>query len=226
MSPEVTIDLLRDRLGATVSRDDGSAVVSGVAYDSRRVERGDLFCCVPGAHVDGHDFAGTAADAGAVALLVDHDLTIDLPQLRVADVRRAMATASSLVAGDPSHDLVVIGVTGTNGKTTVTHLLEAILLEAGRATAVLGTLSGAAHHTGGARSPDGGSRPVATTAPRWWRWRCRRTRSRCTGSTAPASPRRCSRTSRGTTSTSTRRWSRTSRPRPGCSRRSSRPRPS
>lgn len=142
MSSEVPLAPLADVLGATAISDVGSAVVTGVAFDSRRVVPGDLFCCVPGDHVDGHDFAEAAASAGAAALLVDHEVAVDLPQLRVDDVRAAMAVASSFVAGDPSSDVVVIGVTGTNGKTTVTYLLDAILREAGRSVAVLGTLSG------------------------------------------------------------------------------------
>ena len=95
MSPEIPLAQLAEVRGATAIGELGSAVVNGVAFDSRRVASGDLFCCVPGDHVDGHDFAQASVAAGAAALLVDHELTVAVPQLRVDDVRAAMAVASS-----------------------------------------------------------------------------------------------------------------------------------
>jgi UDP-N-acetylmuramoyl-L-alanyl-D-glutamate--2,6-diaminopimelate ligase len=114
-----------------------------VAYDSRSVGPGALFCCVPGQQVDGHAFASDAVRAGAVALLVEQRLAIDVVQVQVPDARIAMAIAAAELWGHPSRRLQVIGVTGTNGKTTVAHLIGTILSSAGRPCPVLGTLTGA-----------------------------------------------------------------------------------
>lgn len=116
--------------------------VSGVAYDSRRVEPGDLFCCLPGEVTDGHDHAGAAVERGAAALLVERLLPIDVPQAQVPDARRAMGLAAAAFWGHPSRDLTVVGITGTNGKTTTAHLLAAVFEEAGRPARALGTLTG------------------------------------------------------------------------------------
>jgi len=120
-----------------------SVHVRRVDYDSRQAEDGSLFCCVRGAVVDGHDHAPEAVERGSVALLVDRWLDVDVAQLRVGDVRSSMALAASAVSGHPSGDLDVVGVTGTNGKTTTTYLLQSVFEAAGRSAAVLGTLSGA-----------------------------------------------------------------------------------
>ncbi len=128
-------------IGAT-DEDAGRILIRGVTYDSRLVEPGWLFCCVPGSNVDGHRFADEAADRGAAALLVEHPLAGDLPQIEVTDARRSMGAVADAFWGRPSQRLTVVGVTGTNGKTTVTHMLAAILGAAGRRTEVLGTLSG------------------------------------------------------------------------------------
>jgi len=112
------------------------------AHDSRQVKPGDLFCCVSGRFHDGHDHAPAAVSAGAAALLVERRLGLGVPELVVPDVRRVMGPIASVLAGDPSSTLDVIGITGTNGKTTTTHLLAAILNRAGRNCGVIGTLSG------------------------------------------------------------------------------------
>jgi UDP-N-acetylmuramoyl-L-alanyl-D-glutamate--2,6-diaminopimelate ligase len=118
--------------------------VRAVVHDTHDVAPGSLFCCVRGGLVDGHDLAGGAVAAGAVALLVDHALPLAVPQVVVPDVRRAMGPIAAAFWGDPSHELVVVGVTGTSGKTTVTHLLCPVLEAAGLAPcAIIGTLSGA-----------------------------------------------------------------------------------
>jgi UDP-N-acetylmuramoyl-L-alanyl-D-glutamate--2,6-diaminopimelate ligase len=117
--------------------------VGGIAYDSRQVVPGDLFCCLPGAHTDGHDHAEAAVAAGAVALLVERPLPLVVAQVQVPDARRAMALASAAFFGHPSRAMQVVGVTGTNGKTTTVHLLAAAFEAAGRSARVLGTLSGA-----------------------------------------------------------------------------------
>jgi UDP-N-acetylmuramoyl-L-alanyl-D-glutamate--2,6-diaminopimelate ligase len=121
---------------------DAAVDVDDVAYDSRRVGPGSLFCCLVGERHDGHDFAADAVRAGAVALLVDHELDLEAVQAVVPDTRPAMANAAAALHGHPSRELDVVGVTGTNGKTTVTHVLKNILDGAGRRPEVLGTLSG------------------------------------------------------------------------------------
>jgi UDP-N-acetylmuramoyl-L-alanyl-D-glutamate--2,6-diaminopimelate ligase len=106
------------------------------------VTDGALFCCVPGAVVDGHDYAAGAVDAGAVALLCERSLPLTVAQVVVPETRAAMGPVAAVFHGDPSRALDVVGVTGTNGKTTTTHLLQAILEAAGRQAAVIGTLTG------------------------------------------------------------------------------------
>src|SRR5437762_492406 len=98
----------------------GAAVeIRELAYDAREVPRGSLFFCIRGARADGHDFAADAVASGAVALVVERRLELDVPQLVVADVRAAMPRAAVEFFGDPTARLPVAAVTGTNGKTTV-----------------------------------------------------------------------------------------------------------
>jgi UDP-N-acetylmuramoyl-L-alanyl-D-glutamate--2,6-diaminopimelate ligase len=117
--------------------------IAAVVHDTRAVVDGALFCCVRGSRVDGHDLASAAVAEGAAALLVDHELELDVPQLVVDDVRAALGPVSAAFWGHPSRHLTVIGVTGTAGKTTMTHLLAAIFAAAGRPCGIIGTLSGA-----------------------------------------------------------------------------------
>ena len=121
---------------------DGPAdtVVTGASFDSRSVGRGDLFFCLPGAKSDGHDFAGQAAAAGAAALCVERPTVAGLPEVTVTDVRRAMPLVSATLLDHPSRDLLVLGVTGTNGKTTTAYMLESILAAAGHRTGLIGTI--------------------------------------------------------------------------------------
>jgi UDP-N-acetylmuramoyl-L-alanyl-D-glutamate--2,6-diaminopimelate ligase len=125
------------------TRGDQAVGVEDLTLDSRQVRPGWLFCCVVGAERDGHDFAGEAVAAGASALLVERPLPFDVAQVVVEDTRIATAAVAAAVHGHPSADLLVVGVTGTNGKTTTTHLLSNVLTEAGMRSEVLGTLSGA-----------------------------------------------------------------------------------
>lgn len=115
------------------------------SHDSRQVGPGWLFCCVPGHQVDGHDFAADAVAAGASALLVERWLNLDVPQARVGSVRAAMGPAAAAVHEYPSDRLDVVGVTGTNGKTTTTYLLEAAFGAAARGTGVVGTVETRIH---------------------------------------------------------------------------------
>ncbi|MCW2956812.1 MAG: UDP-N-acetylmuramoyl-L-alanyl-D-glutamate--2,6-diaminopimelate ligase, partial [Thermoleophilia bacterium] len=112
----------------TVHGDADGVAVSGIAMDTRRIEPGALFFCVPGSSLDGHDFAADAIAQGAVALVVERHLPdVDVPQLQVPQVRAAMGPISDWFFGEPSRRLPVFGVTGTNGMTTTTYLLRAML---------------------------------------------------------------------------------------------------
>jgi UDP-N-acetylmuramoyl-L-alanyl-D-glutamate--2,6-diaminopimelate ligase len=117
--------------------------VRRIDYDSRQVGPGSLFACLPGSVADGHDHAPAAVQRGAVALLCERSLGLGVPEIVVDDARAALGPLASRFHGDPSRHLTVVGVTGTNGKTTVVHLLRAIGEADGRSTEVIGTLTGA-----------------------------------------------------------------------------------
>jgi UDP-N-acetylmuramoyl-L-alanyl-D-glutamate--2,6-diaminopimelate ligase len=116
------------------------AVVHDLAYDARDARSGSLFFCVPGQRADGHDFAPEAVANGAVALVVQRQLDLSVPQVVVADSRVAMAVAADEFFGRPTEELAVAGVTGTAGKTTTAFLLYAVLAAAGRRPGLLGTI--------------------------------------------------------------------------------------
>src|SRR4029450_7583875 len=103
--------------------------VSGLAYSSQDVTPGTLFFCIPGFRVDGHDFAPQAVERGAVALVSQRSLGLGVPEVVVPEVRAGMGPPAARFYGDPTDELDVVGITGTNGKTTtaflVRHLLEA-----------------------------------------------------------------------------------------------------
>src|SRR5690606_39117824 len=126
--------------GRLVARPSSDPEIVGISDDSRRVRSGDLFCAWSGTNVDGHAFVAAAERAGAVAALVDRVVpAASLPQVVVRDGRRAAAVAASAVYGDPQDRLRLVGVTGTNGKTTTTWLVRH-LLGARLRTASIGTL--------------------------------------------------------------------------------------
>jgi UDP-N-acetylmuramoyl-L-alanyl-D-glutamate--2,6-diaminopimelate ligase len=114
--------------------------IRDLSYDARDARPGSLFFCVPGTRADGHDFAAEAVANGAVALVVERPLELDVPQLVVPDPRRAMARAADELFGHPSQELEIAAVTGTNGKTTTAFLLYSILAAAGRRPGLLGTI--------------------------------------------------------------------------------------
>ncbi|MEW6439628.1 MAG: UDP-N-acetylmuramoyl-L-alanyl-D-glutamate--2,6-diaminopimelate ligase [bacterium] len=134
-------DLL-EGLEAVICRGDPSVEISDLAYDSRKVKPGSLFFAVPGLHLDGRQFAGQAVARGARAVLSDSSVAFvpGAAMVQVADVRQAMARVAARFFGDPSRRLTLIGVTGTNGKTTFTYLMESILKEAGFRAGVIGTI--------------------------------------------------------------------------------------
>ena len=127
-----------------------SVEIADLAYDARNTEPGSLFFCAPGTRADGHEFAADAVANGAVALVVERPLELDVPQLVVPSARAAMAVAADEFFGRPTEELQVAGVTGTNGKTTTAFLLYAILAAAGRRPGLLGTIES---RVGGERRP-------------------------------------------------------------------------
>jgi UDP-N-acetylmuramoyl-L-alanyl-D-glutamate--2,6-diaminopimelate ligase len=135
---------------------DRGVEVSAITHDSRRAVRGSCFACIPGAVTDGHLYAGAAVDAGAVALLVERELDLLVSQARVAGVRAALGPVAAAFYAHPSRHLRCLGVTGTNGKTTVTYLLEAIARAAKERVGIIGTV--------GARV-DGAPMPLERTTP-------------------------------------------------------------
>ena len=119
----------------------GGAVITSITQDSRQVKKGSLFVCLPGSKVDGHDFAEKAVAAGAVALLADRPLTVaGAAVIVVPDVREAMGRIVPFFYDRPTEKLRLLGVTGTNGKTTTTYLLTAILEAAGYRVGLIGTI--------------------------------------------------------------------------------------
>jgi UDP-N-acetylmuramoyl-L-alanyl-D-glutamate--2,6-diaminopimelate ligase len=116
--------------------------VVDLTHDSRQVRPGWLFACVVGEHRDGHEFAARAVADGAAALLVERELPLAIPQLLVPNVRAAMGPIAAEIHAHPANQLTMVGITGTNGKTTTAHLMTVILSGARRRTATIGTLSG------------------------------------------------------------------------------------
>jgi len=142
---------VRDLLGAGPDVD-----VVALAYDNRAVQPGTLFFCVPGFTRDGHDFAPDAVARGAAALVVERPLGLDVPEAVVDDVRAAMARAAAAFHGDPTAELPVVGITGTSGKTTTTHIVLHLVESAGRPCGLLG---------GVATVVAGEERPAVRTTP-------------------------------------------------------------
>jgi UDP-N-acetylmuramoyl-L-alanyl-D-glutamate--2,6-diaminopimelate ligase len=114
--------------------------ITSIEMDSREVKKGSLFICVKGYTVDGHDFAEQAIKNGAAAIIAERELPVDVPVIKVKDSRRAMAILADAFYGQPTHKLHLIGVTGTNGKTTTTYLIEQIFHAYGKKTGLIGTI--------------------------------------------------------------------------------------
>ena len=141
--PPVPLGTLVAAVPDAIIRGDGSVLVTDVAFDSREASPGALFFCVPGLQVDGHTFAAAAVEAGAAALIVERWLGVDAPQALVPSVRRAMGPLSAVAFGRPASAMATVGITGTNGKTTVSYLLASIFRAAGWTPGVVGTTGAA-----------------------------------------------------------------------------------
>jgi UDP-N-acetylmuramoyl-L-alanyl-D-glutamate--2,6-diaminopimelate ligase len=153
------LEELSDALGVSahgLSPAQAAVEISGLAHDSRTVGPGYLFVCVSGFQRDGHDFAAQAMAAGAAALVVERPLGLGVPELIVDSARAAMAPLAAQFYGHPDRELDVVGVTGTNGKTTTAYLVRALLEACGVQCGLLGTV----------KSVIGGQeRPVQRTTP-------------------------------------------------------------
>jgi UDP-N-acetylmuramoyl-L-alanyl-D-glutamate--2,6-diaminopimelate ligase len=115
-------------------------IITSIEMDSREVKKGSLFICVKGYTVDGHDYAEQAVKNGAAAIIAEKDVPVDVPVIKVKDSRRAMAILADAFYGQPTHKLHLIGVTGTNGKTTTTYLIDQIFQAYGKKTGLIGTI--------------------------------------------------------------------------------------
>jgi len=153
----VTLAELTGGLTDVLIHGDASVRVEGLEYDSRKVVPGSAFVCVPGLKVDGHDFAARAVEKGAVALVVERLLDgFSVPQVVVPNARRALSLLAAEKLGRPADRLLMVGITGTNGKTTTSYLCEAVLRAKGKDPGLIGTI----HAQIGGRAV-----PMANTTP-------------------------------------------------------------
>ena len=132
--------------------------ITGISYNSKTTKKGDIFVCLVGEHTDGHEYAQNAIENGAVALLVEKKLDVKIPQVVVSSTRHKIADIADRFYSSPSEGLNLIGITGTNGKTTVTHLIQKIFEENHQKCALIGTL-------GYKLSSDGEYRDAKHTTP-------------------------------------------------------------
>ncbi|HEX8099277.1 MAG TPA: UDP-N-acetylmuramoyl-L-alanyl-D-glutamate--2,6-diaminopimelate ligase [Actinomycetota bacterium] len=151
-----SLETLLPAVGSHDLRGPAAVEITDVTYRSEQATPGSLFFAVPGTRTDGHDFAADAVQRGASAVLVERWVDLDVTQIRVPSVRGAMGPLSAAFFGNPSAAMTMVGVTGTNGKTTVTYLLESIFRAAGLRAGVIGTT--------GVRI-DGEITPFARTTP-------------------------------------------------------------
>lgn len=115
------------------------AEITGIAYDSRKVKPGDVFVCISGFETDGHKYAGKAVEKGAAAVIAEHAVDAGVPTAVVENTRHALSYAADVFYGHPSGKFRLVGVTGTNGKTTTTFLVKSILEKAGHKVGLIGT---------------------------------------------------------------------------------------
>ena len=150
------LERLISALGPLEVRGGAPTDITDLAYDTREVRQGALFFCARGETVDRHDLAGEAVESGAVALVVERPLDLDVPQLVVTSARDAMPVAADEFFERPTEELLLAGVTGTNGKTTTAYLLHSIFDAAGMRPGLIGTIESRV---------GGESRPAVRTTP-------------------------------------------------------------
>lgn len=114
--------------------------IEGISYNSKTTKKGDIFVCMVGEHTDGHEYAPMAVEKGAAAVISQQELDLDVPILLVEDTNLALGEVSNVFYEFASKEMFLIGVTGTNGKTTVTHLIENIFEKAKKPCGLIGTL--------------------------------------------------------------------------------------
>lgn len=137
---DTSLAALASSVPDVVSVDDATVTVSDVTHDSRQAGPGVIFVAIEGATADGHAFVESVVSAGSPAVLVGHRVDVDIPQIVVRDTRAAMAHLARTVHGSPDAAMRMVGITGTNGKTTVAAMCESILAAAGESVGVIGTL--------------------------------------------------------------------------------------
>lgn len=131
---ELFKDSIHEIIGADIN-------VNDLEYDSRKTQKGNVFACIVGTFMDGHEFAASAVNNGAVALLVERPLDLPVPQVIVGDTRVAMAKAAEKLNDYPAKKMKMVGITGTNGKTTTTYMIKSIAEQAGKKVGLIGTIS-------------------------------------------------------------------------------------
>ena len=131
---------LLSQLSPLLSLELDNPEITSIENDNRKVNPGSLFICIKGYTVDGHDFAQSAEKNGAAAVLAERELPVNIPVIIVKDTKRAMAVLADYFYGHPTQKLHLIGITGTNGKTTTSHLIEKILEDHGKQTGLIGTM--------------------------------------------------------------------------------------
>ena len=113
--------------------------ITSIAYDSRKVKDGSVFVCIKGYETDGHKYAKTAEENGASVIVAEDRIDVSVPVIYVENSRRALAELACTFYGNPSENFSLVGITGTNGKTTITYLIKSILESAGKQVGVIGT---------------------------------------------------------------------------------------
>lgn len=137
---DMTVSRLAQAAGAALLHGDGNVRVSGITYDSREVRPGDLFAALPGSDFDGHRYIDSAIERGAAAILAERKIDTGVPVIEVGGSRASLALISAEFYGNPSRELTMIGLTGTDGKTTTSYMLRDMLERAGKQTGLIGTI--------------------------------------------------------------------------------------
>lgn len=131
--------LAKELFGEMCSEEIANTEITGIAYDSRKIVKGNVFVCIKGYETDGHRFAKSAERNGAAVIVAESKIDVSVPVIYVENTRKAIAELSCRFYGNPSKKLSLIGITGTNGKTTITYLVKSILESAGRRVGIIGT---------------------------------------------------------------------------------------